>query len=629
MIAMENNRQALTEYLQDYLLLPEPNSNGLPSATISALDSKNLLLKKSDGTMQLDTSCEEIQNALLLFSLQFAKKDMPATVKEAMALFSKTEKLLLTSGKSYILPLHTQKAFDTLRVAMISKLDISFQAYEVLMSEDMLLKKRPKGLKNYEKYYFEYLAVNQYSAEHTFRSYARLYDFQDHHQPHFYFKSLNSMPIERLEEIYHFSTGAGKSECDGLIAAILTALMQQDALLSLTYAKQLLGSNPREALQAIAQFNATGLSELEDIFSHVLACSPDNEKAAHFYAVVIAKTATHKEATEQLKRKALSVAAKLVSHQDHSIADACMLAFSHGIEGYENERYSLLHIYLGNTKKIAVLKYFFNTFSDPKYLFDLMLRMYEVAKFRINIDHFGQALSYFWGRHRDATEQEILKLFEYPSAYAVLGVKVMLSGHSRPYRIDLLKLNEAGQLNAIVAICGYPHSIEELLPPLLSLRHSAYPEVVETLQEGLSMLILEAYHTILYERTASIVDKDGGDDAFLQPLKEALEQYQEVCRQKESCKELDPLLNEKKHIDLYYGLEHETNAKAMKEMDKREDSWLSSIKNTVIIRGKAWKTDGDDRITPLTYIQTSMLIDSRAYKNPPAYERMLDELQWK
>ena len=629
MIAMENNLKILTELLPDYLLGTEPNITSLPKAIHQALETQGLLVKKPDGTIQLDISSQEVQFALMSYCAQLVNLDAPTTIREGLALLSKAEKMLLKSGKLYTLPSHTQKAFDTLRLTIINKFDNTFQAYEILMSEDMLQEKRPKGLNNYERYYFEYLGSNQYPTEYTFNSYARLFDFKERHNPNFYFSSLNAMTVARLEEIYSYSITAGRPECEGFIAAVLTALLKKDAALSLGYAKQLLDSNPREALQAIAQYNAPDLAELEDVFQHLIKCSPDNEKAAHFYATVTANTATHPKATEQLRRKALTVAAKLLSHKEHSIADAALWAFSNGIEGFENERYSLLHIYLGNTKKIEAIRYFFNTFNDPKYLFDLMLRIYEASKIRINMDTFGQALSHFWGNHREATEQEILKLFEYPTAYAVLAIKVLLSSHSRPYRVDLLKLNENGQINAIVAICNYPHSIEELLPALLSLRNSPHADVVSNLQDGLSMLIFEAYHEILYERTAAILDKDGGDKAFLKPLKAALEEYQEIRHQKESCKELDPLLNEKKHLDLYYGLEHETNTKAMKDLDKGENSWLSSIRNTVIVRGKAWKTDGDDRIMPLAHIQTSMLIDSRAYKNPLAYERMLDDLQWK
>lgn len=626
---MENKLTPISAFLQEYLLNNDPELKSLPENTMEMLGIQLIFTQEAPRKLLLDCSSEPFINALKSYCSELLGKPISTTLDMRLKYIAKTEKKLIKLAGSYTLPSNGRKAFDFFKLDSLRELDNSYEAFNILMRPELNKKKRPKGLENYEKYYFDYLSKNNYPPEYVLRSYIRLFDFKEDQNPGFYYRFLNEMSLKRLKDTYVFAMGTGEVLNQGLIAGILTAISLQAPADALEYSKALLDHNPTEALQAFSLFNSMAFSELDDIFQNIKACKIENETAARAFSIIMARIIMHSDTPAAMRKSVLKIIATLVADDNAKIAEAALWVISYEIMGYENERYSLFRIYLGNTKNLKVLSYFFNTFNSSEYLFDLMIRVFEIAKIRFNIEVYGHALSHFWSKNPDATEQHILKLFEYAPAYSILGVKIILSNYSRPYSIDLLKLNDGAQINAIIAICTYPHSIEKLLRPLLSLRNSPFEQVITTLQDELAMLIKEAYHDILYEKITKIVGQDNSDLSFLVPLKEALDQYHEIRSQKEVCKEFDPMLNEKKYIDLYYGLEHEAHAKAMKDFDKGDNSWLSSFKNTTIVRGKAWKTDGDDKILPLSQIQTSILVDSRAYKNPPAYERMLDNLKWK
>ena len=389
-------------------------------------------------------------------------------------------------------------------------------------------------------------------------------------------------------------------------------------------AKALLASNPIEGLKLFCTIiSECSLLELEDIYKSANAIPSEELAIANFRSFLLCQLIENENSPKELKDKCFRDIISMLKSDDLEIVNSVFSKIQYSLVGFEHEKYHLLHIYLNKTKKITVLKDFFYEFKDPRYIFDFIVRMYEVQGFRLSLELFSDTVEHFWRTTRAETEIQILNLFS-QKEFGMLAVKIIASPHSYTYPVDLLKLtSQEEQKTAIECICRYPHSIDRLLRMLLQLRFSDYKEVKVYLQSKLAELIFETYHGTLLDLIENGITKSALDKRFITPLKRAFQAYEEMKLFKDEVKDINPWENEKDLVNLYYGLEHETQALMMKDRQK-DSSFLSMLKNTIIVRGNAWKHENDNAIRPLAHIQTSTLVDSRLYKNPIAYEQELD-----
>lgn len=393
---------------------------------------------------------------------------------------------------------------------------------------------------------------------------------------------------------------------------------------TLEEAKSLLASNPIEGLRLFCTIiTECKLVELEDIYMSASAIPSEESPIANSRSFLLCKLIENENTSKELKDNCFQEIISMLKSNDAEIVDSVFSSIQYGLAGFEHEKYHLLHIYLNKTKKIAVLKDFFYQFKDPRYIFDIVVRMYEVQGFKLSLALFSDAIEHFWSSATAETERQILNLFS-QKEFGMLAVKIIVSPHSYTYPVDLLKLTSLeDQKTAIECICRYPHSIDSLLPMLLKLRASGHKEIKVFLQSKLAELIFETYHGTLLELIEKGITTSNVDKRFIAPLKKALQAYDEMKDYKNGVKDINPWENEKNFMDLYYSLEHETQAVLMKDSQK-DSSFLSMLKNTIIVRGNAWKHEDDAAVRPLAHIQSSTLVDSRAYKNPLAYEQELE-----
>jgi hypothetical protein len=391
-------------------------------------------------------------------------------------------------------------------------------------------------------------------------------------------------------------------------------------------AKTLLVANPVEGLRLYSTIVVDfSKEELEDIYESVSTISSEDIEIAHQKSFLLCKIIENKNSAKELTDLCFRRLIPMLESTNHELADSVFDNIHYSLEGFEHKKYGLLHIYLNNTRKISILDDFFYHFKDPKYVFDVLVRSYEAQGFRLTIDNLSNTISHFWSTARSATENHIRDLFSHEQ-FGMLAVKIMVSGYNHPYPIDLLQLNtKEQQLIAIKCICNYPHSIDKLLPIVLVLRNSTHKEVAVFLQTKLSELIFNGYHSSLLQLVEKNITKSTADKKFIAPLVKSSRDYENMKEFKNSVQDLSPWENERNLIDLYYRLEHETQATMMKD-NRNDKSFLSMLKNTTIVRGNAWKHEDDDTVAPLHLIQSSIMVDSRAYKNPIAYEQKLENL---
>lgn len=296
------------------------------------------------------------------------------------------------------------------------------------------------------------------------------------------------------------------------------------------------------------------------------------------------------------------------------------------LDGFEKEKYGLLHIYLSKTKNFNVVKDFFSyRFNDPAYVFDIMMRSYNAKPdYRFPMELFEDGIRHCWNTNQVETEKRILNLFKHGSAFGVLGMKTIFSAYLGIFQVDLIKLdNIEYQITAIDSICKHPHSFDQLLPLILPLRNSSFKKVREHLQKHLAYKVFKTYHRTLYEQIKESLDKSNQDTAFIKPIKKALKDYEKLKELKESIDDLNPYQNERNLMDLYYRLEHEAQAKMMNEVNQGKGMFLEMTKNTIIVRGNSWMMR-EGEVSPLGRVESKIQIDLSSYLNPDLYEHNLN-----
>src|SRR5690606_17831368 len=181
------------------------------------------------------------------------------------------------------------------------------------------------------------------------------------------------------------------------------------------------------------------------------------------------------------------------------------------------------------------------------------------------------------------------------------------------------------QLNAINGFCKHPIFFERLLPLLLPLRKSRSKRIKECLISQLSILIKEAYGKPLYELISSQVSKSKTDTQFITRIGTALDDYLEDKKEREAISEFNPYFNEKELMNLYYGLQNESQSRARKDASK--GSMFTELATTkIIVRGNSWKF-GDNEISPLEKVSISAMVDKRAYIDPEVFENSLNNFE--
>ncbi|MEZ7500793.1 hypothetical protein QO200_18925 [Flavobacterium sp. Arc3] len=382
--------------------------------------------------------------------------------------------------------------------------------------------------------------------------------------------------------------------------------------------------DPITALKAFSGYNLSNGSDIKQLFELLNKIEPITVELVNLKSVLFCNFIENDNASAEIKENSIKELVKLLKSEDHKKADSAFQNIQYNLEKYEYEKYYLLNVYLNNTQNFNVFNYFFHNFKNPQYLFDILIKRYDASGFRGSIDLFKNSLNHFLDTNKEETEEQILDLFNFRK-YSLLAVKIILSTHGGVHQVNLLKLSEKqAQLFAIDSICNYPNSIDDLLPLLLKLKESNLKEVKDYLQTMLAELIFEVYQESLLDLIKKNLTNSKKDKDFLIPLQKAFDEYSKMREFKAKIKDLDPKENERNLMDLYYRLEHENQAKMMKNIDKDKNSFLSMMKNMVIVRGRAWKNDDSEDILPLGYFESSMMIDTRAYKNPPVYEQNLE-----
>lgn len=587
------------------------------------------VLKKSEKDSQcleLNLDSTQLNEVLLNIAETELHKKLPDDIVNALFFVDDFENHLKVKYQVDVLGNEFRDSINALKAFTLTILNNKLSIYDYYLTVIKNKKYNRKERTDFVGVYFQFLIISNSSEETILKSCVAYINGEKYPSNYIYnfLRDLGRTRSSLAKKIVELGIKNDIENYSMFIANLLIGLYNSGDKSTFNSTMSIFEKDTILALKSFSSFNLSSSSEIEILFELINKIEELTIEISNLKSILYCNFIENDNTSAPIKENSLKELSLLLKSDDHKMADTIFHNVQYNLDNYEYEKYYLLHIYLNNTKNINVLKSFFLNFKNPTYLFDLLIRRYDVSGFRGSIDLFINALNHFLGTNKEETEAQILDLFN-SKRYSLLGIKIILSVHSGVYPIDLLKLKDKeAQLFAIDSICYYPHSIDELLPLLLKLKESNFKEVIEYLKTNLIELIFEVYHDSLFTLIKKNLTNSKKDITFLIPLQKALDDYYKLRDLKASIKDLDPRENERNMMDLYYRLEHEDRTKMMKESEKDDNSFLNTCKTTVIVRATAWKNDDSESILPLGHFESSMMIDTRAYKNPTVYEQNLE-----
>ncbi len=585
--------------------------------------SKGILTKNSDETYSIDFDSDFVNEVLSVIAETLLSKSLPIDIADAFAYANEFRDALKTYAPNApfnaLSPL--VKGF---RSFVLKRRNENLDVYNFLLVLLASKEKRPNHLLNFEAAFLNFLPFSGYSQEIIFTSCCAISDTnkERNHDVYKFSLAIGQSNRDVAIGLYEYGLAYGIINYPGFAPNLLVGLYNSGFENAFSLAINLLSLDVIEGLKAFAGFDFKTATEVEEV-NRLIEGIDGEANVINSKTWLMCKLVQNEMLPDHLKAENLQRLHEFVKSENHDIANAVFENVMYSLDEFEDDKYAMLISYLNNTKKFDVLEGFFYRVKSPKYLFIILVDLYRDKGFRMSLDRFENAIVHYWGESQTETEDLILELFE-DRSLSFLAVKIMLCGHGLPLHLDVKKLTaELPQMHAVESLCDYPHSVEKLIPIALRLRNSKFKSVKTFLRQKLEYLIFNTYHESLFEIVKSELSPTS-DKQLLHLLKKSLNEYKKMREFKMKVKDLDPRQNEQDLMDLYYRLEHESQAQMMKEGNNR--GFLSALRGVTVVRGKAFKSDDDKQIVPLQLFQSSLLMNGEAYKNPIAFEQKLENL---
>lgn len=488
---------------------------------------------------------------------------------------------------------------------------------------------KPKGKRENELFLFEqhlyrFLPYSKYSAKEIWEICQKTLASDDRYYVDEFGRNLASNNFDLAKDIYSIAVKSEQPNDTFFIASLLIGLQNNGFDGVFEKAFELQKNHPQQGYHVLNSLKDLSDEQNNSIFQ--LAHNDNLPESVGNKTQVICGLIDNPKVNEELRGDCFNLITTYLQQENKEVVKIVFHRIIYNLKSFEAKKYKLLHIYLENTQDISVIESFFYNYENPEYLFHLMKMFYKAGWQRGSINRFESSIFHFWNNNTQETEKHILELFRPEDKFGMLPVEIIMTGSFGALPIDLLKLEtKQQQAKAIEAITLFPHTFDRLLPIVLPLRQSTYPEVVKFLQIKLSELIYDAYHKSLLDDIENLLDESKEDKGFLRPLKEAYKNYKSIVSKKKSINDLNPYENERDLMDLYYSLEHENRAKMMQDINENPKGILAAVgKSKIIVRGNSWKQELEDKVMPLGKVESSFILDARLFKNPDLQEYILN-----
>ncbi len=581
--------------------------------------------KHNDETIEINTNSTILQKVVLKIAEDKLNRKLPLEFSEAFLFVEEFEKLIKKEYSAVYV-----NSYDTIIDALklyilifLSKEGVDVKKFLLSIDDEG---EREGHLFSFEKIFLDFIPYSNYSEKEIFDIFSELKKRQFlesyiidffRNTPHNNLKFSNNLLCYALKECLDTRD----------VANLLIGIYNAGDLSALDKAIDLKKKNPDECFFVLGRIDYKNAKDVEKAYNEIGVLDFENVKVAQEQSYLIANIVANKYTTIKIKESCFRFYAEFLNNGTNEILQRIMFDLRL-MKGYEKERYSLLYLYLSKTNNFDIIDEFFSNFESPLYIFDILKRLFRAKPdYRFSTDLFENGIRHSWKTNQKETEKQILDLFKQHPMFGMLGVKVIFSAYLGLHSVDFLKLEKAEyQINAINSICKHPYSFDELLTLILPLRNSKLNGVREHLQEHLIDKVFNSYHELIYNQIKSCIGETNDDKQFLEPIKEALENYNKLKELKESINDLNPYENERDLMDLYYRLEHERNAQLMSEVNKGKGTFMEMAKSVIIVRGNSWMMN-EGEISALGKYEKNMLIDRKSYLNPDLYEYNLNTIE--
>lgn len=591
--------------------------------TKELIDSGVLMQISNDNldVYKINTSSDSFNEKLLVYSENILTQKLPSNLPDAYRFIDMFFNKINIYDNNFIWTGAREIAEGLLSYVLKLFLDKGLEIHELLSILEQVEEQQPHLIDFRESFL---VAISKSTdIDELKKNILIIAGSEKKYQAESFVRELPSVNLTLAKDLYYSILEGDITEKDFFLSKILYGFINIDVVFAFEESKKIFLKEPSTALFIFGRIpfiNERDIIEIDKIIDH----SKITDEQVSEYSYYLCKLIMNNSTPQLIKNKYLEKLSNLITSVDSCYLDMIFHNITFYLEGYDEEKYRLLHQYLSRNQNFEIIKDFFYHVNEPKYLFHLLVLTFDVTGWRSAIDLFKGGLQNFWNTNQVETERCIFKLFSSRN-HSLLGVQVIMSGYLAPFTIDLMKSLSIQQMNAIEACCKHPIFFERLLPLILPLRKSKSSKIRECLILQLSILIKEAYGASLYELIESKITKSRGDKEFLEKIRVSLNEYLQDKSERESINEFNPYLNEDELINLYYRLQNESQTKA--SQNSRKKSIFAELASTkIIVRGNSWKI-GDKEISPLRKVSVSAMIDRRAYKDPEAFEISLNNFK--
>ncbi|MFD1062035.1 hypothetical protein ACFQ1Q_02155 [Winogradskyella litorisediminis] len=619
-----SQKQVILDFINIYLKSQklQYSKKEIPQHTVLIDTGVLYEVKENKGILEFASNSMELQRVVLEHAESKLKTTLPKDVNEAFKFIDDFDDAL-------------KKEYDCERVInSFSTLIRGLRGYVLLTLHNQGIDiksfilnidevERGFSLHYLEGAFFDFLHHYDYMEKDFFEIFRTLWDRNE--RSHSVRTGLRKLPNKDLKKSIALLDFAFQNNVLlEIIAELLIGLYNTGETSTLKMIIDLKTKDEKLCLNTLSRIEYKSEKDVNKAFEQIGELAFKDTLFARQQSYLISSIIKNENTTDSTRKQAFKLWQEFLENGENEILNQVFQDINF-LDGYESDKYGLLHIYLAKTKNFHVIKDFFSyRFDDPAYIFDIMMKSYNAKPdYRFPMELFENGIRHGWNTQQDETEKHILNLFKHGSAFGVLGVKTIFSAYLGIFQVYLTKLNEAEhQVTAIDSICKHPHSFDVLLPLILPLRNSKLKGIRKHLQEHLAYKVFKTYHSSLYEQIKESLGNSKNDKEFLRPIKKALDDYEKLKELKQSIDDLNPYQNEKHLIDLYRRLEHEAQAKMMKEVHQGKGTFMEMAKNTIIVRGNSWMMR-EGEVSPLGRVESKIQIDSSSFLNPDLYEHNL------
>lgn len=492
-------------------------------------------------------------------------------------------------------------------------------------------------LRNIEAYFFEALLnLNMTSNEffETIRNYnSSVSKTGISHRAISFAQKIGQQKVEIAKEIYTemISSNDWETEFGVLPAHLLIGIYKIDPNYSFGKAKGELANHPVHSLFFFGRIDFSSQNDLQEVIGIIKEIEPKDEKSLNQLLYLLTTVLKSEFANSTIVNFCFQQFQVLFDSEIVNAKSAVIYDVAHSVENHEKERYDFLFQNHGEFGDFNLIENYFSHFKDSFFFFDFFQKVYHALGGNMKSGLFHSAVNHFWRINTDKTEKFMLDFLAHEELFwRKAGSHLMKARDIGVHQINLLRLDtEIEQLRALEILTEFNWNLEAYLPMILLLRNSKFVSVRKELQRVLAKLTFESYHEILVEKILNLIGNSKDDKKFIRPIKEALKKYNKLVEVKSSINDLNPIENERSFMNLYYRLEHENQAIMMKEITSGKGTFLSHMKDSIIVRGHSWKLDDKDEVFPLPKMEHSFSIDARAYKNSELFEHQTNNFKSK